>query len=128
PPGDYVFRVQAANADRTWNESGAAVGFVVQPWFYETTRFLVLCVALLGATVIGVHRLRIRQLKERERELERVVDERTHDLRLEKEKTEQAKAVIEEQAEQLKELDRFMTRFFANVSHEFRTPLTMIVG
>ena len=45
-----------------------------------------------------------------------------------KEKTERAKKVIEEQAEELKKLDRFKTHFFTNVSHEFRTPLTVIIG
>ena len=127
-PGTYTFRVRAANADGTWNEAGAGVSFRLRPWFYETTWFAVLSGVLLLLAALGIHRLRIRQLKARERELEAVVDERTRDLRLEKEKTEQAKDVIEEQAEKLRELDRFKTRFFANVSHEFRTPLTMIVG
>ena len=41
-------------------------------------------------------------------EVERIVDERTHDLRREKEITEEAKRVIEGQAEKLRELDRLV--------------------
>lgn len=59
--------------------------------------------------------------RDREAELRRLVDERTHELSLEKERAERAMLLAEE-------ANRTKSQFLANMSHELRTPLNAIIG
>ncbi|MEM8600590.1 MAG: two-component regulator propeller domain-containing protein [Bacteroidota bacterium] len=104
-PGTYTFRVQAANNDGVWNDHGAAISFTLQPYFYQTTWFLVLCLLLGLGTVYGGFAMRVRQLRRRAEHLEAVVTERTRELAEEKERVVSQKSVIEEQAGALRELN-----------------------
>lgn len=148
-PGHYTFVVRAINGDGVISEANAEISFHLQPFFYQTAWFLLLSVAFGLLVGFMVYLLRVQNLKTRQKELERTVQDRTTDLREEKEKTEkaltiaqdarkdaeeqatiarQAKQVIEAQADKLLEMDRIRTRFFSNLSHEFRTPLTLTIG
>ena len=62
PPGDYTFRVIAANSDGVWNEEGKSIRITILPPFYKTwwfSTFVALCVAGLAYTGF---RLRLDQL------------------------------------------------------------------
>ena len=61
-PGNYKFRVIAANNDGVWNESGAALDFYLQPRFYQTNWFYLFCVLLLALTAWQLYRLRVRRI------------------------------------------------------------------
>jgi len=63
PSRHYRFRVQAANNDGIWNETGASIGFYVRPPFYRRPWFILLCIALLAALGILLYRLRVRRLR-----------------------------------------------------------------
>lgn len=105
PPGDYTFKVKAANPDGFWNEKGAQLKISILPppwktwWAYLAYTFLIGCFLLLLRNFI-VTRERMKNT-----------------LQLERLK-----------AAQLHELDSIKLRFFTNISHEFRTPLTLIIS
>ncbi len=62
-PGEYVFRVVAANSDNVWNEEGATLKIVVKPPFYRTWIFLLVCAAIASLIIVAVYRRRIFNLE-----------------------------------------------------------------
>jgi signal transduction histidine kinase len=63
PAGSYRFRVQAANHDGLWNETGASLSFSIRPPFYKTLWFILFTLAALTAIGILLYRLRLRRIR-----------------------------------------------------------------
>lgn len=83
PPGTYRFQVVAENADGISSPAAASLDFVLQPRFYQTAYFYAGVALLLVTLGFAIVRLRVRRLRAHERQLQRLVDERTGALQVE---------------------------------------------
>jgi signal transduction histidine kinase/ligand-binding sensor domain-containing protein/DNA-binding response OmpR family regulator len=104
-PGGYTFRVSATNTDGVWSPAEAKIRVTLDPPFWKSPWAMLLYLLLGASAVFAYHRYQANLVRLRS------------DLReqtLEKEKA--------------LELDALQSRFFANISHEFRTPLTLILA
>jgi signal transduction histidine kinase/DNA-binding response OmpR family regulator len=110
-PGRYRFRVIASNSNGVWNTEGASLGVTITPPFWLRWWSFVIEGALLLSILFLIIRLRERNLRIRAAELEQKVEEKTHQI-----------------LEQRKEVDEMKSRFYTNISHEFRTPLTLLIN
>jgi len=103
-PGDYVFKVKASNNDGLWNDTPTVVSITILPPFWKTK----IAFGLYAVFIIGALLLARWLILTKERMNFRIQQER-------------------QEAHRMHELDMMKIKFFTNVSHEFRTPLTLIL-
>lgn len=105
PSGKYEFQVKSSNYDDVWNEEPATYRFTIQqPWYLNTIAKFIYALLILFCGFLVYRYLKWRW-------------QMTMQLKLEHDET-----------ERLKKLDEVKSRLYTNISHEFRTPLTLISG
>lgn len=110
-PGNYLFRVRASDVNGGWSSFESKIIINIIPPFWQRGWFYLIIVLITMAIIFIVVMYRELRLKKRNIWLEGQV----------REKTDQA-------LKHRTELDQMKSRFYTNISHEFRTPLTLITN
>lgn len=79
-PGEYEFKVRAANCDGVWSEEPTTLRLIITPPFWATLWFRTLLVLLVIMAAVLFYEFRTRSLKRQRRLLQQLVEERTQEL------------------------------------------------
>jgi hypothetical protein len=74
-PGNYVLHIKGSNSDSVWDEKGRSLRVIITPPFWATWWWRISCALIFVGMLFTAHRLRVRQLERRERELEMRVED-----------------------------------------------------
>ncbi|RDC63991.1 hybrid sensor histidine kinase/response regulator [Adhaeribacter pallidiroseus] len=148
-PGEYTFKVKAANNDGVWNEQGATLKIIITPPYYMTWWFRLLIAGVLVGGAWGYYHHRMQIIRQQQIMLEQQVQERTAQVSRQKEELEtqatnllqlnkqlqsqqqyekQAKEEAEQARQEAEKANQAKSIFLATMSHEIRTPLNGVIG
>lgn len=105
PAGHYTFKVQGSNSQGTWSNKIAELKVIVNPPWWRTWWAYLVYVLLIVVAARAYFLFRINKAK---------LQSQLH--------------YEQQEAKRVKELDTLKTQLYANITHEFRTPLTVILG
>lgn len=121
PSGNYTLQVRATDELGRWSDHITELEVDIAPYFYKSFWFYLLLIALVCLGVYLFYRWKIRSYREQKALLEKEVELRTQELAVQNQQ-------LEALARHVEEITEEKITFFTNITHEFRTPVTLIHG
>ncbi|HEX9252662.1 MAG TPA: ATP-binding protein, partial [Ignavibacteriaceae bacterium] len=104
-PGTYYFRLKATNSDGIWGKTVKSIKVTINPPWWKTGWAYSVYILVIFLGLVGIRRFELNLIKLR------------HEIK-----------IRDFESKKHRDIENVKSRFFANLSHEFRTPLMLIKG
>ena len=149
PAGQYHLMAKVANADNFWSKTDTVLSFTIDKPFWYSFYFYLGAVAFVLILILVIVRIRYVNMRKQKEELEKLVAQRTDKIAKQKGDLQKAFSDLERKSDKVQaqrdqilaqhahllemntkyeEANLLKEKFFTNVSHDIRTPLTLISG
>ena len=105
PPGKYTLEINVANISGVWSNKIKSLQIIIIPPWWQTWWAYGICILIALGLLFSFLYYRLRRVR-----------------------LKQEMILQQKQTEQLKAVDEMKSRFFSNITHEFRTPLSLIIS
>lgn len=148
-PGKYTFRIRCTNIDNSWSAQESVLYIHMHPRFYQTIWFFILIFAIIIIIILLYIYQYVRTQRQARKLLAKEVAERTKSLtdalkdltasrdaineqsvllQAQNKEIQEQKNRLESYSAQMDRINKEKLMLFTNLTHEFKTPLTLILG
>jgi signal transduction histidine kinase/ligand-binding sensor domain-containing protein len=114
PPGEYTFKLETEDKNGNWEQNTISLLIIVEPPFWNTIAFYIAVSAALLLLIFLLIYARSRIFLLRQKELEKLIEERTKEL-------------LNKNTE-LEKINQTKNKFFSIISHDLRSPFSGVLG
>jgi signal transduction histidine kinase/ligand-binding sensor domain-containing protein len=117
PPGDYIFKVKASNSDGIWTPNSYEYKFTILPSWWNTWWARSIALLIIGLSIYLIVRIRIQNIQQKKRELEKLVKEKTQEISLQNSEIESKNKVLQNQKDEILQQSQRLQKSYMNLIH-----------